>query len=715
MIIKITYPLVLSRTEVLVLRRAEVSTVMPLPPAILRAGSVEASPLLLKWKFILTQLLSMVNKSRYHYKVCVCLCCLVLLSGTLWGQERSSISNTADTNRITQLLQAGQKYYHAQTDTALLIFNQALQLSQGIQYPDGIAESLTGMANCYLEKGQFEKAKMLFKQSLPYCQKAIHKPEQKISLWHMRMAIPYMYENGADSALYYLQKAGQLAKAQKDYTTLIKVNANIGAMYNSKSQSKRAINYLREAEHMAVSQNITSDLPLIYSNLTVAYYNNNDTLNNTVYYGLKALDYSRQFNNLRIQRLVLSALGSYYVRIKQYSRAKQYYRQSLDLSDTTNRFSTFGIHYGLAAAHYQLQEWDKAAQYADTALNLIHSTDSKNTSLASLYLLRAKIDKVLGNNNGAYHFMEQYANLNDSLNKLERNRALDQLEVSYQSARKDKNLMLKNLQIARQQASLRKRNAWITGITVGAVALASTSLLLLSLYRNQKQKEKLQSEQWHNLQKDVEINELKAAIQGQENERTRIARELHDGIASQLMTVRLSVFSLLERNSMVPGEDILPIYQQVKDAADELITVAHNLIPDALKEHGLATAVKLLCDKVRQQAQIDIQLEIATEIPRFAAEQELSCYRIIQELIQNVLKHAKATTCLVQLSIWKDVLYITVEDNGIGIHITDQQLTGLGMKNIRERVTALSGTITIDTGEKSGTSVYIECPVMGDK
>ncbi len=200
-------------------------------------------------------------------------------------------------------------------------------------------------------------------------------------------------------------------------------------------------------------------------------------------------------------------------------------------------------------------------------------------------------------------------------------------------------------------------------------------------------------------------------MSGEEQERNRIAKELHDGTVSQLLSIKLHLDAISARNAEAATE-LRPVTNQVELTARELRQTAHNLMPSLLIDHGLVNAISFFCDKIQDSAGITVHFQALGEhIGMHTQEEELSLFRILQELIQNVLKHAQATRITVQLSQSADVLTLTVEDNGAGFRpsgIENLPPKGVGLKNIEERVQLLGGFFDIRSLSGGGTTAYVE-------
>ncbi|MBK8506840.1 MAG: hypothetical protein IPL46_34500 [Saprospiraceae bacterium] len=199
-------------------------------------------------------------------------------------------------------------------------------------------------------------------------------------------------------------------------------------------------------------------------------------------------------------------------------------------------------------------------------------------------------------------------------------------------------------------------------------------------------------------------------INGQESERTRIARDLHDGLGGIFSTVKM-LFSTLEQDTPIITKNTL--YQKtldlINEAADELRKVAHNMMPDVLMKLGLVEALKEFCNNVSSGRLLKITFQSFGMEKRLNSSTEIMLYRIVQELVNNIIKHAQATEAIIQINREHNRLSLIIEDNGRGFDLTTTHKTsGLGMEAIKNRVAYLNGKFTVDSRKEIGTTVMVD-------
>jgi two-component system NarL family sensor kinase len=225
------------------------------------------------------------------------------------------------------------------------------------------------------------------------------------------------------------------------------------------------------------------------------------------------------------------------------------------------------------------------------------------------------------------------------------------------------------------------------------------------------QQQLIQQQKITHLEKEKQLMAVEAMLKGQEKERTRLAKDLHDGLGGMLSGVKIS-FSNMKENMIMDSANLLVFEKsitQLDNTIEELRKVSHNLMPEALVKYGLKSAVKDFCESMQSSGNAKIiceQLGAERELGNMA---DVNVYRIVQELVNNAVKHASPGQILVQLTKTPNKVLITVEDNGKGFDLdSGEKYSGIGFTNIRYRVNYLNGIIEINSKPGEGTTVNIE-------
>ncbi|HKO82194.1 MAG TPA: sensor histidine kinase, partial [Chitinophagaceae bacterium] len=266
--------------------------------------------------------------------------------------------------------------------------------------------------------------------------------------------------------------------------------------------------------------------------------------------------------------------------------------------------------------------------------------------------------------------------------------------------------------------SIRQKN------TLNYILIASAVILLLiSLlsYRNYKQKQKLQQQRIAELEAEKQLAATEAVLKGEEQERTRLARDLHDGLGGMLSGIKYS-FQAMKGNLVMTPEN-QQAFERSMDMLDssikEMRRVAHNMMPEALVKFGLDIALKDFCNDINRSGALQVTYQsIGLENAVIEQTITITIFRIVQELINNTMKHASAKTAIVQITRTDGSISITVEDDGKGFDPVilksggarphDQVGRGIGWSNIGSRVEYLKGKLDVQSEPGKGTSVLIE-------
>jgi signal transduction histidine kinase len=197
-------------------------------------------------------------------------------------------------------------------------------------------------------------------------------------------------------------------------------------------------------------------------------------------------------------------------------------------------------------------------------------------------------------------------------------------------------------------------------------------------------------------------------VQGEENERIRLARDLHDGIGGMLSATKMRFMALRHDNEgLVSSPKYLEAMGLLDIMGDEIRKTSHNLMPEVLLKQDLAEALRTYCNTIQTGIDLHIDFQSFGTFETLPNDFKLNIYRIVQELLKNTVQHAKATYAIVQLMRLEAYITVSIEDNGIGFN-TDETKDGIGLHNLKTRVLSLEGHYTLKSEPGKGTMVYIE-------
>jgi len=317
--------------------------------------------------------------------------------------------------------------------------------------------------------------------------------------------------------------------------------------------------------------------------------------------------------------------------------------------------------------------------------------------------------KELGDPVKALVYLERFSAISDSLHVDDKQKQIQELNVKFEVAQKDHEIERQNLTL---EQARRNRNFLMLII----VMLTSMAIITILYFRNRirtarrlrEQEEIIHTRDKEKLIHEKEVVHLTASLESQEQERRRIARDLHDGIGSLMSGISAQVEHLLSKD---PGNDQYnTIKKMVKETAGELRRTSYELMPASLLRMGLEPALRDLCFNLLHKNGIESNLEFGTDLSHLTSEQQLIVYRVLQELLHNIVKHADATQVLVQLNAFDEEITLVVEDNGKGFDTSETDMTGIGLGSIKSRVNLLKGFLDIASKEGVGTTVTINFP-----
>jgi signal transduction histidine kinase len=217
-----------------------------------------------------------------------------------------------------------------------------------------------------------------------------------------------------------------------------------------------------------------------------------------------------------------------------------------------------------------------------------------------------------------------------------------------------------------------------------------------------------------NLEKEKELKSLKYIIEGEEKERSRLARELHDGVNGSLGAIKLMADSG-KANKNDGNENIEKIKSLIDQVSTEVRDISHNLMPDVITQYGLIQAIESYLERIRGSDRLKTDFQHYADFGDIDNSIKVTVYRIVQELTRNIIKHSGATECLIQINRHESNLSLVVEDNGGGFDVFEhshvEKPEGIGLQSIYSRINLMDGKIDIQSELNSGTSVNIDIPL----
>ncbi|AQX06022.1 hypothetical protein ATB99_15835 [Elizabethkingia meningoseptica] len=332
-------------------------------------------------------------------------------------------------------------------------------------------------------------------------------------------------------------------------------------------------------------------------------------------------------------------------------------------------------------------------------------SDKKAQEIKLINILRAQREQVYNN----LKLVEENQRERLKFSELESEKKEQQLRLAKLETKQ------KNNDINSYKKLLAFKEKINTYYTVFIIVFIILIFLLLYAYKQRansmKQRDELHALALEKEKQNSKISTLTALLEGQEQERGRLARDLHDGLGGLLSGTKLQLSYLDPHQSENIEAGISKSINQIDGAVEELRRVAHNLMPDLLMKYGLEVAIQEFASRMSNSA-LNIHTEFISYSNSISEEKQLLLYRIIQELVNNVIKHAKASEIIIQISEAENVLNLTVEDDGKGFDRKSLDIRKTaGFHNIESRVQFLKGTMNITSELNIGTSIELQIPI----
>lgn len=510
-----------------------------------------------------------------------------------------------------------------------------------------------------------------------------------------------------------LGKAIPLAEQAHDTDILAGLYRSVGLIFKNSDQSGKAAIYLNKAIELFKEIHSSSE-EILYAYIIAAenyIYLKNTTSSKAMLDEAKALLILNPASISWVDYYQAEAL--YYDQLQQYEKAIRIFDKGIALGKKKDQ--SFLVQNMLYKKYKTLTKQKKYEQGKQILLSLIAQKEGMifaNNRL-SYYHGLSETNAKLGNMGQAYTWLDKYRQLNDSLSGVNVKNYINELEAKYKNAENQKKIAV--LEVEKEKAALSAKNSRLTNWLLGAVStfMLIVATLFMFYYRNNKklsmQKEINYKQQLKEMEQQQQLTITKAMLEGEERERRRVARDLHDGLGGMLAGVHINLSGwAANHNDHTPDTELHKIIHQLDNSLNELRHIARNMMPETLLKFGLKIALKDLCESIMSDhLHIDFQaFGIEKTIPLPA---QITIYRIVQEMLSNAIRHAGATGIVVQCSQNNSSFFITVEDNGRGFDTgTLKDKTGMGLSNIKKRVEYLKGKMEIESSVNEGTTINIE-------
>jgi signal transduction histidine kinase/Flp pilus assembly protein TadD len=592
------------------------------------------------------------DKTKKKMKTSYVFCLLLLLFTTACRQTPSNQPENNSQSVFDSLIIEAKKTLNYAPDSSLLIYRELS--SQTSQLSDN-AKINFGIGKAYNIKGVYDSANY-------YLYDALRKAEQLNDAILQsdifgELGILQFHLKNSDEAIEFYRKSFDLAQKQGDSVKMANQVNNIGNVYMSLDNDfKSAIPYFEQCVEISVKIGYSHAAEVAGINLAMIYNATNE--------------HDKAINEA--QRLI-------------------------DLYGP-NIYADFTI----AVAYHQKGNHTEA-------LRLYHDLLKKplNTKEFELVILNdiASLYQSIGDLNNSIDYFEKYHAIKDSIHNLQTENEVNDLKISYETEKKDMTITV-----------LEKDNRLMTRLSISSIAVLVLALAtFFFLWRWIVQKKYLADQKVKQLEQEKQLIATQAVLDGETIERTRLARDLHDGLGGMLSAVKYNLNDMM-KGVILENADVTcfnKALNMLDDSISELRRVAHHMMPESLSRYGLKPAISDFCASIPVA-----EFNYYGDETRVDAKLEVMIYRIIHELVNNALKHSGASHILVQIVQDSDSISLIVQDNGCGFDISTEsyhpypskggESKGMGLQNIRSRVESYKGVILIDSRKGEGTEINVE-------
>jgi len=558
----------------------------------------------------------------------------------------------------------GVAYYMvSKYDTALIHLNRALDLASKTGNNLLKAQVYGAMANLYNVTGEYPKALSYYLKALPIFEKEGRKDRVRVIL------------------------------------------GNIGALNNAMQNYDEAEKYFNQSLKLSEELGDKAGIAQAYDGLNRIFIQRKE-YDKALEYAHKAADISKQIGNKQEEAIAIQGIAwVYYEHFKDYAKAEEYALKGLKLAeelefpaDIAAMLNTLSNIYFHQARYRECEETALKAIATDTTDMNIFSNLAANVVRAGIHL---------GDIKNALYYFDRYRKIFNIQSNKEFQQALMDIQVKYETEKKQK-------EILKLSAEKRERNILIYSLLGFFLIMAGLGFSIYNNVRKNKiiveQQLLVKEKQLAELEKERQLIATKSVLKGEESERSRMARDLHDGLGGMLSGVKINL-SAMKGNSIITSENAQAFDHAIKlldTSISELRRVAHNLMPETLNHYGLKTALNDFIAEMNNNPSTVLTFNFFGADIRFESQLELTAFRIAQELVNNALKHSGSTKIDLQLISDIDRICIQVVDNGKGFDTAGRSSDGKGLVSIRDRVAAQNGSFEIESTPGQGTEATVE-------
>ena len=645
-------------------------------------------------------------------KTLIALCFLALLTPGSHAQQIAQtdslervLKTADDTTKVLTYARLSRSYQANNPAKALQTAETGLALADRINFPRGSAFNLNSIGNYYYQVGNYGKAIEAHKKAMAIRRERNDKLGLSQSLLNIGNAY-YGYGNIAEATKCYFEglKYSEPLK-NDDLSTML--YSNIAVIFSQQGNHKASIQYNEKVIVIRKKINDVENLAYSYNNLGVEYRELKN-YDRALFYFNMSRDAASKAKNKNMVGYALTNIGVVLNKQQKAAESLKHLQQALALQrEVADKEGISFALQSMAEAYFTSGNINSSLTYYKQMLELAEEVKNQQ-GLSDAYLGLTKVYERKKSYALALEAHKSYMATKDSLLNATSKKQLSELQTKYDTEKKEQQIQSLNQENTIQKLSISKRN-----ITIGSIAgLFVISIAFAALFYNRykmKQEAKLQTEiaNQQNLA-------TQAVLEAEEKERKRIGSDLHDSVGQLFAVVKMNLDGLVTRVPMPRDEDRSLAERTralVDESCKEVRSIAHQLMPNALLKAGLASGIRDFINKIDEE-NLTVNLDAKGLNDRLDGKIEMVLYRVIQETVNNVIKHSQAKRLDIQLAHEGHQVKAVVSDNGKGFDSQElENFEGIGLKNIKARVQYLKGTVDFQSQPGLGTTITIRIPL----
>jgi len=623
-------------------------------------------------------------------------CCSAISQTRQIDSLRNLVLTTADKEEKKKHLISLLSFHRSMNSDTLLHYTQYLKIISGSDKNASFTSDIS-LANYYSKRSNYDSALQI---TLKGSKEAKDYPVYYRYFRYLNSVILLKKNNHKDALTGFFNTL-RLAETAKDTAGHIRSLNGIGWTYLEMSQPREALDWLHKALKVTGDKNFDNLHSIIYLNMAPCYgmLGNMDSVIHCV---SQARTIAEKNGDLLTLANALALGTNICVYQGDMNKALQLIRQALDIRKVLNDpFYIVSDMAAMADIYSNMHLPEKGIAVANEAI-IIARKNNLESKLPFIYMALAANYRVAGDYKNLAAITQQSLELRDSLFQKTKAKELAEMQARYEAEKQLASIKL--LQQENELKDIRNRDAMYVAAAIFMLLIGGGTFF----YSYSRTIEKRKRAEERAL---MERRRLHAIIETQEEERRRISAELHDGIGPVLSAVKLNMSQLAYQPE--DAQKYRTAMQLIDESYKELRTISHQMMPTVLIGNGLMAAIDELASVFNSSGALKVSTGADDPTRRYDSSLEVNLYRIIQEMMNNIVKYAKATEAQIQLLHERNELSIMIEDNGEGFDKKQlERSRGNGWNNVLSRLSVIGGTIEIDTQpSRKGTVIFITAPI----